>query len=118
MSIKNDGHYFCRAGGNRPDGLNEPVTFKTFDEFREALWLEVSQEPELIAQFSEINQLRISQGFTPFAPDEGHYIGPKETLKKFQIHHFIAIEYGGGVYDIDNLRIVTPRLHDEIHYRR
>ncbi|HGY6782448.1 TPA: HNH endonuclease, partial [Escherichia coli] len=23
-----------------------------------------------------------------------------------------------GVYDIDNLRIVTPRLHDEIHYRR
>ncbi|HBB2015835.1 TPA: copper resistance protein, partial [Escherichia coli] len=21
-----DGHYFCRAGGNRPDGLNEPVT--------------------------------------------------------------------------------------------
>ncbi|EON5801239.1 IS66 family insertion sequence element accessory protein TnpB [Escherichia coli] len=28
MSIKNDGHYFCRAGGNRPDGLNEPVTAK------------------------------------------------------------------------------------------
>ncbi|EIS8428089.1 hypothetical protein L0437_004149 [Salmonella enterica] len=25
--MKNDGHYFCRAGGNRPDGLNEPVTF-------------------------------------------------------------------------------------------
>ncbi|MDW6901736.1 HNH endonuclease signature motif containing protein, partial [Escherichia coli] len=58
------------------------------------------------------------QHHPPFAPDEGHYIGPKETLKKFQIHHFIAIEYGGGVYDIDNLRIVTPRLHDEIHYRR
>ncbi|ECA4917927.1 copper resistance protein [Salmonella enterica subsp. enterica serovar Kentucky] len=28
VSIKNDGHYFCRAGGNRPDGLNEPVTDK------------------------------------------------------------------------------------------
>ncbi|MGD3141471.1 hypothetical protein ACP81W_22985, partial [Escherichia coli] len=28
VSIKNDGHYFCRAGGNRPDGLNEPVTCK------------------------------------------------------------------------------------------
>ncbi|MBW9951420.1 copper resistance protein [Escherichia coli] len=28
MSIKNDGHYFCRAGGNRPDGLNEPITLK------------------------------------------------------------------------------------------
>ncbi|TJE18816.1 copper resistance protein [Escherichia coli] len=26
MSTKNDGHYFCGAEGNRPDGLNEPVT--------------------------------------------------------------------------------------------
>ncbi|WP_249939877.1 cytosine permease, partial [Escherichia coli] len=32
-SIKNDGHYFCRAGGNRPDGLNEPVTFKLIIPF-------------------------------------------------------------------------------------
>ncbi|WP_404853399.1 hypothetical protein, partial [Escherichia coli] len=31
-SIKNDGHYFCRAGGNRPDGLNEPVTVKRFNK--------------------------------------------------------------------------------------
>ncbi|OYD27640.1 copper resistance protein [Escherichia coli] len=31
MSIKNDGHYFCRAGGNRPDGLNEPVTGVSYD---------------------------------------------------------------------------------------
>ncbi|EBR8148427.1 hypothetical protein DN352_21485 [Salmonella enterica subsp. enterica serovar Saintpaul] len=30
VSIKNDGHYFCRAGGNRPDGLNEPVTVDAF----------------------------------------------------------------------------------------
>ncbi|MBN6661228.1 hypothetical protein, partial [Escherichia coli] len=28
--FKNDGHYFCRAGGNRPDGLNEPVTAAGF----------------------------------------------------------------------------------------
>ncbi|WGA54025.1 hypothetical protein NFL01_23545 (plasmid) [Escherichia coli] len=32
MSIKNDGHYFCRAGGNRPDGLNEPVTTNEYPE--------------------------------------------------------------------------------------
>ncbi|EFN5481308.1 hypothetical protein FQJ32_24160 [Escherichia coli] len=31
VSIKNDGHYFCRAGGNRPDGLNEPVTADKYD---------------------------------------------------------------------------------------
>ncbi|MEZ2846180.1 hypothetical protein ACBQ30_24590, partial [Escherichia coli] len=29
--FKNDGHYFCRAGGNRPDGLNEPVTMIPYD---------------------------------------------------------------------------------------
>ncbi|HAH1460482.1 TPA: copper resistance protein [Escherichia coli] len=27
MSIKNDGHYFCGAGGNRPDGSDEALTF-------------------------------------------------------------------------------------------
>ncbi|HAD0645890.1 TPA_asm: copper resistance protein [Salmonella enterica subsp. enterica serovar Typhimurium] len=35
MSIKNDGHYFCRAGGNRPDGLNEPVTMKSLSTLTE-----------------------------------------------------------------------------------
>ncbi|EFW4301045.1 hypothetical protein FN922_15970, partial [Shigella flexneri] len=25
-AVQNDGHYFCGTGGNRPDGLNEPVT--------------------------------------------------------------------------------------------
>ncbi|XNM50794.1 HNH endonuclease signature motif containing protein [Escherichia coli] len=82
------------------------------------LWLEVSQYPELIAQFSSGNQTRIKQGLTAKAPLEGWHYGPKEIVKKFQIHHRVAIEYGGSVYDIDNLRIVTPRLHDEIHYRR
>ncbi|EFB9201453.1 hypothetical protein E8M22_24360 [Escherichia coli] len=39
MSIKNDGHYFCRAGGNRPDGLNEPVTLKAGNGFISGCWL-------------------------------------------------------------------------------
>ncbi len=43
VSIKNDGHYFCRAGGNRPDGLNEPVTFKVVGEELKNLRLTISQ---------------------------------------------------------------------------
>ncbi|MFQ3444771.1 hypothetical protein OST55_10735, partial [Escherichia coli] len=43
VSIKNDGHYFCRAGGNRPDGLNEPVTaihsIDTDIKLNRALWV-------------------------------------------------------------------------------
>ncbi|MGK7344167.1 hypothetical protein [Salmonella enterica] len=38
-------------------------------------------------------------------------------MRKFHIHHDTAIEHG-CVYDIDNLMVFTPRLHDEIHYRR
>ncbi|HHH8077462.1 TPA: IS3 family transposase [Escherichia coli] len=34
--FKNDGHYFCRAGGNRPDGLNEPVT-SNISELKDAV---------------------------------------------------------------------------------
>ncbi|ROJ35580.1 hypothetical protein BFD32_06325 [Escherichia coli] len=41
----------------------------------------MSQYPELIAQFSSGNQTRIKQGY-----------------------HRVAIEYSGGIYDIDNLR--------------
>ncbi|EEU9537389.1 copper resistance protein [Escherichia coli] len=28
VSIKNDGHYFCGAGGNRPDGSDEALTME------------------------------------------------------------------------------------------
>uniref|UniRef100_UPI00301D001B hypothetical protein n=1 Tax=Escherichia coli TaxID=562 RepID=UPI00301D001B len=37
VSIKNDGHYFCRARGNRPDGLNEPVTINITDRKNEGI---------------------------------------------------------------------------------
>ena len=30
-AVQNDGHYFCGTGGNRPDGLNEPVTILAED---------------------------------------------------------------------------------------
>ncbi|HAH3651629.1 TPA: hypothetical protein GFY14_17525 [Escherichia coli] len=28
VRFKNDGHYFCGAGGNRPDGSDEALTVK------------------------------------------------------------------------------------------
>ncbi|MEZ2585610.1 type VI secretion system tube protein TssD [Kluyvera intermedia] len=92
--------------------------YKNFGELRESLWLEVSKDPELIEQFLKSNRERINRGTAPWTPDAGYYYGPNMTVKKFQIHHVIAIEHGGEVYDMDNLKVVTPRLHDEIHYRR
>ncbi|MBJ9242135.1 HNH endonuclease signature motif containing protein [Citrobacter braakii] len=37
-------------------------------------------------------------------------------MEKFAIHHVVPIKDGGGVYDIDNLRIVTPKQPKFIHY--
>ncbi|EBD6170893.1 hypothetical protein GQZ87_005127 [Salmonella enterica] len=34
MSIKNDGHYFCGAGGNRPDGSDEALTNARLSEWQ------------------------------------------------------------------------------------
>ncbi|MEA0255175.1 hypothetical protein SND97_14500, partial [Escherichia coli] len=48
-SIKNDGHYFCRAGGNRPDGLNEPVTFKINKQLKKKdhLFIAIARQRQL-----------------------------------------------------------------------
>ncbi|ENS3278772.1 hypothetical protein ACEZ6V_004180, partial [Escherichia coli] len=50
------------------------------------------------------NQTRIKQGLTAKAPLEGWHYGPKEIVKEFHMYHCVAIEYGGEIYDIDNLR--------------
>lgn len=38
------------------------------------------------------------------------------SQKTFILHHVIPISEGGGVYDMDNIRIVTPLSHNSIHY--
>lgn len=33
----------------------------------------------------------------------------------FEIHHVNEISKGGDVYNIDNLRVMTPKRHVDIH---
>jgi HNH endonuclease. len=80
------------------------------------LWLEVSKYPELSKQFSRGNLDAMREGNAPTGLSDGYYQGPTRLIKKYEIHHIKPIEDGGGVYDIDNLRIVTPKLHKFIHY--
>nr|WP_249532147.1 type II toxin-antitoxin system HicA family toxin [Escherichia coli] len=56
MSIKNDGHYFCRAGGNRPDGLNEPVTDKLLAKFLNSK--KTFEWDELVVLFSSLGYVK------------------------------------------------------------
>ncbi|UMS25429.1 hypothetical protein AOY81_04545 [Escherichia coli] len=39
MSTKNDGHYFCGARGNRPDGSDEALTHFTGIKINPPLYL-------------------------------------------------------------------------------
>jgi len=34
--------------------------------------------------------------------------------KSYILHHLTPINKGGGVYDLDNLLITTPRYHREV----
>lgn len=116
MSVTNEGN-----GAPVPAHIADKLRgrkYNNFGEFREDFWHEVSRDPVLVEQFEARNQANIRGGSTPWSPNAGYYYGPNMIVKKFQIHHHVAIGQGGEVYDLDNLRIVTPRLHDEIHYRR
>jgi hypothetical protein len=73
-------------------------TFNNFDEFREALWTEIG------------NRTLMKKGNAPFAIPE-QWSG---KTGKYAIHHKTPIHDGGGVYDLNNILITTPRMHLDI----
>lgn len=86
--------------------------FSSFDRFREAFWREVANDPELSGQFIELNQRRMREkGYSPFTPSK-EKVGGRD---KFELHHVISIKDNGAIYDVDNLRVITPKRHIEIH---
>lgn len=85
--------------------------FNNFDEFRKKLWEEVSKDPELSKQFNPQNKGNLKAGKAP-VPRETEQVGGRV---KYEIHHETPISEGGEVYDIDNMRIVTPKRHIDIH---
>ncbi|MGN8260831.1 S-type pyocin domain-containing protein [Pseudomonas sp. SMSB3] len=89
------------------------VEFRNFDAFRRRFWKSVANDPELSKQFSERDLARMRKnGNAPLVNDEDIYM----SQMTFAIHHVLPISEGGGVYDMSNLRIVTPRVHNTIHY--
>ena len=35
-------------------------------------------------------------------------------MESYVLHHKVPIHAGGGVYDLDNLIVVTPQMHQQI----
>jgi hypothetical protein len=70
----------------------------------------VAEDPKLSKQFDMDNLVDMTNGLAPsvFPPQK---VGKRI---KYKLHHKTPINKGGGVYDIDNLYIVTPRFHKEI----
>ncbi|HIF9138115.1 TPA: S-type pyocin domain-containing protein [Photobacterium damselae] len=85
--------------------------FSNFDRFRKAFWLEVSKDPFLINQFNTQNQNRMRLGKSP----KTRSIDKVGKRNSFEIHHVKEISKGGEVYDLDNLKLMTPKRHIDTH---
>ena len=85
-------------------------SFSDFGEFRSAFWKATADVPELAAQFSNQNLARIQQGYAPIASGSQQY----GDQRSYVLHHQTPIFRGGGVFDMNNIAVVTPRFHQEI----
>lgn len=86
--------------------------FASFREFREAFWMEIANSP-YAAEFQKINSrnlARMRAGWAPLVDASQMF----EGQFRYVLHHRRPISQGGGVYDLSNLIIVTPRYHEEI----
>ncbi|EKQ50971.1 RHS repeat-associated core domain-containing protein [Clostridium sp. Maddingley MBC34-26] len=80
------------------DRLNNR-TFNNFKELRSALWEEVGNS-KYATEFGKSGQTLMKNGMAPYS-NSGKYV----------IHHKQPIAKGGGVYDLDNLIILSPKMH-------
>lgn len=86
-------------------------TYSRFDSFRRAFWREVSRVPELADQFAHDSFIKAQKGNAP-SVKLSQYAGKRS---RFELHHITRIIDGGAVYDVDNLRVNTPKNHIELH---
>ncbi|MDC0344931.1 HNH endonuclease [Alphaproteobacteria bacterium] len=83
--------------------------FKSFDHFRGEFWKTVA-ESKYKGEFGIGDIKRMSSGLAPFAPMSQRVSG----AAKYQLHHAQPIQHGGGVYDIGNMQVVTPKVHQQV----
>jgi len=88
--------------------------FSSFKAFRRVFWKTVASERFLNRQFTSLNKIDLRDGLSPSAKSS-EQVGRR---KKLEIHHVKPISEGGAVYDIDNLRILTPKQHIEAHSKK
>lgn len=86
------------------------LEFQSFDSFRAAFWKAVS-ESAAADQFINQSVGRMRKGKAPRVR-KADSVGGRRS---YELHHLEKVSEGGGVYDVDNLRVNTPRNHIDIH---
>jgi hypothetical protein len=84
--------------------------FENFNEFRQAFWKAVADTPALSAQFSPRNQALMQRGYAPIAAKDQWHGGQA----RYVLHHATPIAREGGVYDMSNIVVLTPRMHQDV----
>ncbi|PAU62453.1 hypothetical protein BZL42_06325 [Pseudomonas indica] len=85
--------------------------FSSFDAFRAEFWRTVADDAELSGQFNADNLERMQIGRAPLA----RYRDTRGGRKSFELHHVERVSDGGEIYNVDNVRVVTPHRHIKIH---
>jgi len=85
--------------------------FSNFHGFRRAFWRVVAADMVLSKQFGTHNLARMRAGLSPY-PLDADQVGGRKT---FELHHEVEIANGGEVYGMDNLLVMTPKRHIQLH---
>ena len=51
-------------------------------------------------------------GYSPRVDKRDEY----KSKRVYELHHVIPISDKGGVYDMNNIVVLTPRIHNSTHY--
>jgi hypothetical protein len=81
--------------------------FANFDEFRSAFWKALASVPRFAREFSSHNRALMSRGQAPKAAPAAQV--PGNTI--LHLRHVRPIAQGGAVYDVDNIRVISPLRH-------
>lgn len=83
--------------------------YENFDQFRQDIWREIGNS-EYAQEFAQHNIARMKKGLAPVAVAGQQY----GKISSYVFHHKNPIHNGGGVYDFDNMIMLTPRMHQAI----
>ena len=87
--------------------------FRNFDELRETFWRMVADDRQLGQGWTPQNLARMRDGHPPFV---GRIAGVQHATgggsnAVLQLNHIRAIKNAGGVFDLENIEIVSPLVH-------